>query len=60
LGGALAETSEYILFPIKSAINKYSLNLVNTDTQIKLSLLNENAGVVGACFLARDRVLEAR
>jgi len=60
LGGALAETSEYILLPIKSAINKYSLNLVNTDTQIKLSLLNENAGVVGACFLARDRVLEAR
>ncbi|GAO44069.1 ROK family protein [Flavihumibacter petaseus] len=60
LGGALAETSEYILLPIKSAINKYSLNLVNTDTQIKLSQLNENAGVVGACFLARDRVLEAR
>lgn len=60
LGGALSETSEYILFPIKSAINKYSLNLVNTDTQIKLSALKEKAGVIGACLLARDRVLEAR
>lgn len=60
LGGALAETAEYILLPIKSAINKYSLNLVNTDTQIKLSRLKEKAGVVGACLLARDRVLEAR
>ncbi|GAB3417367.1 ROK family protein [Niabella aquatica] len=60
LGGALSETSEYILLPIKSAINKYSLNLVNTDTQIKLSALKERAGVIGACLLARDRVLEAR
>ncbi|MGN6419741.1 MAG: ROK family protein [Pseudobacter sp.] len=60
LGGALAETAEYILLPIKSAIKKYSLNLVNTDTQIRLSQLKEKAGVVGACLLARDRVLEAR
>ena len=60
LGGALAETAEYILLPIKSAINKYSLSLVNTDTQIRLSKLKEKAGVIGACLLARDRVLEAR
>lgn len=60
LGGPLAETAEYILLPIKSAINKYSLSLVNTDTQVKLSKLKEKAGVVGACLLVRDRLLDAR
>lgn len=58
LGGPLAETHNYILLPIKSAINKYSLNLVNTDTEIKLSQLQDPAGVIGACLLVRDRLLE--
>ncbi|MGK9119738.1 ROK family transcriptional regulator [Olivibacter jilunii] len=58
LGGSFAQTKDYILFPIKSAINKYSLNLVNTDTEIKLSELQEKAGVIGACLLVRDRLLD--
>ncbi|QHV99470.1 ROK family protein [Spirosoma endbachense] len=57
LGGSLASTGDYIELPIKTAINKYSLNLVNTDTQLKLSKLGEHAGIVGACLLVRDRVL---
>lgn len=60
LGGPLAQTGEYILLPIKSAINKYSLNLVNTDTKIKLSVLQEKAGVFGACLLVRDRLLDVK
>lgn len=58
LGGPLALTGDYILLPVKSAINKYSLNLVSTDTKIKLSKLQEKAGVIGACLLVRDRLLE--
>ncbi|WP_270089930.1 ROK family transcriptional regulator [Sphingobacterium sp. SYP-B4668] len=58
LGGSLARTHDYILLPIKSAINKYSLNLVSTDTKIKLSELQEKAGVIGACLLVRDRLLD--
>lgn len=57
IGGSLAETGEYIILPIKSAINKYSLSLVNSDTKIKLSLLGEKSGVIGACLLARNRLL---
>ncbi|GAB2545873.1 ROK family transcriptional regulator [Rufibacter soli] len=57
LGGSLASTGEYILLPIKSAIKKYSLSLVNNDTQLKISILGEQAGVIGACLLARNRVL---
>lgn len=57
LGGSLALTGEYLRLPIKSAVNKYSLSLVNTDTQLKTSKLGEKAGVIGACLLVRNRLL---
>jgi transcriptional regulator of PTS gene len=57
IGGRLAETGDYLLFPIKSAIKKFSLNLVNKDSTIKSSKLGVKAGVVGACFIARNRAL---
>ena len=57
LGGILSETGDFIRLPIRSAINKYSLSLVNTDTQLKLSKLGEKAGVIGACLIARNKVL---
>jgi glucokinase-like ROK family protein len=58
LGGALASTGEHLHLPIKSALNKFSLSLVNSDTQLKLSKLGEEAGVMGACLLVRKRLLE--
>lgn len=57
LGGTLSETGDYLRLPIKSAINKYSLSLVNSDTQLRISRLGEKAGVMGACLIARDKVL---
>ncbi|KHJ39365.1 N-acetylglucosamine repressor [Pedobacter glucosidilyticus] len=57
IGGSLAKTGEYLILPIKSAINKYSLSLVNSDTKIKISLLGVKSGVIGACLLARNRLL---
>lgn len=57
LGGTLSETGDYLRLPIKSAINKYSLSLVNSDTQLRISRLGEKAGVIGACLIARDKVL---
>ena len=57
LGGSLASTEEFIRLPIKSAINKYSLNLVNNDTQLKMSKLGEQAGIIGACLLVRNKVM---
>lgn len=57
LGGSLATTKEYLLLPIKTSLNKYSLSLVNNDTQLKLSKLGEHAGIIGACLLVRDRSL---
>lgn len=57
LGGTLSETGDYLRLPVRSAINKYSLSLVNTDTQLKLSKLGEKAGIIGACLIARNKLL---
>lgn len=57
IGGTLAQTEDFLLLPIKSAVKKYSLNLVSRDTTIKLSKLGEKAAVVGACMLARSKML---
>jgi len=57
IGGAVALTGDYLLLPIRSAVKKYSLNLVSKDTTIKLSKLGDKAGVVGACMLARSKML---
>lgn len=57
LGGAFSQTGEYLSLPVKSAIRKYSLNLVNQDTEMKVSKLGERAGVLGACLLSRSKIL---
>ena len=57
IGGTLSVAKEYLMLPVRNAINKYSLMLVNKDTQIKLSSLGERAGVMGACRLARSKSL---
>ena len=57
IGGTLSVAKEYLMLPGRNAVNKYSLMLVNKDTQIKLSTLGERAGVMGACLLARSKSL---
>lgn len=58
IGGLLARAGDFLLQAIKVSVRKYSLNLVNRDTRICLSKLNERGGVIGACLLARKKVLE--
>jgi glucokinase-like ROK family protein len=57
LGGSLAATEDYIRLPIKSAINKYSLSMLNNATELKMSKLGDEAGVIGACLLVWKRIL---
>lgn len=57
LGGCMATTGDYIRLPVKNAINRYSLSLVNNDTQLAFSLLGEKAGIIGACLLVRNKLL---
>ena len=58
IGGELALTEDYILQPIRGAVRKYSLNLVNKDTALVLSKLQDKAGIVGACMLARYKMFK--
>lgn len=58
LGGVLAQTGDYLLQSVRVAMRRYSLNLVNKDTKIVLSSLGSDAGVLGACSIARSRAFE--
>ena len=57
IGGNIATTKEYLLLPIKSAIQKHSLNIINSDTTIKYSKLGRKAGAIGSCMLSRSKLL---
>lgn len=57
IGGNVAAAKEYLLLPIKSAVQKHSLNIINSDTSIKFSKLGKKAGPIGSCMLSRSKLL---
>ena len=57
IGGKVASAQNYLMLPIKSAIQKHSLNMINRDTTIKFSKLGEAGGPIGACMLSRSKLL---
>lgn len=56
-GGALSTTGDHFFLPLQMAINKFSLNLVKSDTLLEISKFGEGAGVLGACFLAKEKLM---
>lgn len=59
IGGMLAETGIYLRLPIRTAIHKYSLSLVSLDMELKMSTLGSKAGVIGACYILRDKLFRS-
>ncbi|MFI3303384.1 MAG: ROK family transcriptional regulator [Rikenellaceae bacterium] len=57
VGGAMAAAGDYIMLPMKSATNKYSLNLVYKDTKFRLSTMTGGANALGVAMLIRNKVL---
>ena len=57
IGGKVAAAQNYLMLPIKTAIQKHSLNMINRDTKIKFSKLGETGGPIGACMLSRSKLL---
>ena len=55
--GKLAMAGDYLLLPIRSTVKKYAQNLVNKDTSIIFSTLNNQAAPIGDCMLSRSRLL---
>lgn len=58
LGGTLSLTGDYLTQPVRMAVRKHSLNLVNKDSVIAISKLGAEAGVIGACMIARRHMFE--
>ena len=57
VGGNLAAAGEYLMLPLKSSTNKYSLNLVYKDTKFRVSKMNESANAWGVAMLIRNKVI---
>ena len=57
IGGRLEAAGDYLMLPIRSAVNKFSLSLVNKDTPIEFSKMGSKAGPLGACMLSRSKTL---
>ena len=57
IGGRLSVTEHYLMPPLRSSVNKLSLNLVNNDTVIKVSRLGKTAGAIGASYLSKHQLL---
>lgn len=57
IGGNMSHAGDYLMLPLKSATNKYSLNLVYKDTKFRLAQLDENASALGAAMLIRNKII---
>jgi predicted NBD/HSP70 family sugar kinase len=54
-GGTLAVINNYMQLPVQTAIKRHSLNLVNQDVSFRTSVLGADAGVIGACYVVRNK-----
>ncbi len=57
VGGNLAAAGDFIMLPLKSSTNKYSLNLVYKDTKFRVSKMTENANAWGVAMLIRNKII---
>lgn len=57
IGGNLSYAGDYLMLPLKSSTNKYSLNLVYKDTKFLLSQMGRDASAIGAAMLIRNKII---
>ena len=60
VGGELAMNGDYLLGPMRMAVNRHAIQLVSQDTRIVRSALGMDAGMIGACLIARSRHIGER
>lgn len=58
LGGKIADAKQYISTPIQHSINTYSMKQLSEKTQISLSELGDNAGIMGSVATVMEGILE--
>lgn len=57
IGGNMAYAGDYLMLPLKSAVNKYSLRLVYNDTLFRATTLDDSIGSLGAAMLIRNQII---
>ncbi|GHV01391.1 transcriptional regulator [Bacteroidia bacterium] len=57
IGGALSQAGDYLMLPLLSSVNRYSLNLVYKDTAFLLSQMDDDAAALGVAMLMRNMVI---
>lgn len=58
IGGEMSNAGEFLLQPIISTVRKYTLSLMSRDSEIVLSKLKSQAGIIGSCLMSRSRLFE--
>lgn len=58
LGGSIAEAKNYILTPIQQALNIYSMAKLSEKTDISLSQLGKEVGLIGAIAVVNEHIFE--
>ncbi len=58
IGGALSRTGDYLIQPITTVIRTSTLKLLNRDSVLAESKLQEDAGIIGSCMLSRSKLFE--
>src|SRR5690554_5260081 len=58
LGGSIAEAKNYILTPIQQALNIYSMAKLSERTEISLSKLGKEVGLIGAIAVVNEHIFE--
>lgn len=53
IGGRLIVGKDYLMLPLKAAVNRYSLSKVSSDTRFQFSKLGLKAAGTGDCLLSR-------
>lgn len=57
IGGSMTPVIDYLMSALNGAVKKYSLRLVSRDTVIRAATLGEDAAMIGACLIARSKIL---
>lgn len=60
LGGRVAEAKQYITTPIQQAIYTYSMAQLREKTEIALSTLGKDAGILGSVAVVMENIFEDR
>lgn len=57
IGGAMSKAGDYLMLPLRSALAKYSLSLVNNDSVLRVSTVGDMGSVIGGALLTRNHIL---